>query len=165
MEVFRSRVQGFPGPSEQPRREEHNGGVATWEDVRRLVAALPETDEHASYGGAPAWRVRGKNFVWERLMSAADRGAPGAEALDGDEPVLGAQVADEGVKDALVGDEPEVFFTIPHFDGHPVVLVRLGRARLDVLAEIVQDAWRTRAPRRLLVDDDARPDGAAPTVG
>lgn len=138
--------------------------MATWEDVRRLVAALPETDEHTSYGGAPAWRVRGGNFVRERLMNAADRGAPGAGALDDDEPVLGAQVADEGVKHALIGDDPDVFFTIPHLDGHPVVLVRLGRVRPDVLAETVQDAWRTRAPRRLLVDVDARPEGLTPTV-
>lgn len=132
--------------------------MAGWDDVRRLVAALPGTDEHASYGGRPAWRVQGQGFVRERPLRPADRQALGTSAPSDDDPVLGVQVADEGVKSALIADEPEVFFTVPHFDGHPVVLVRLDRIGVDELAELVEDAWRLRAPRRLA----ATRDGAAP---
>ncbi len=130
--------------------------VATWDDVRRLVAALPDTDEHASHGGYPSWRVHQKGFVWERPLRAAERTALGSAAPDEVEPVLGVQVADEGIKAALIGDEPDVFFTTPHFDGYPAVLVRLGRIPLEELAELVEDAWRVRAPKRLLVDFDGR---------
>ena len=49
--------------------------MATWDDVRRLVAALPGTDEHASYGGRPSWRVGGKGFVWERPLAEKDLAA------------------------------------------------------------------------------------------
>ena len=94
--------------------------VATLDDARRLALALPETDEHPSYGGAPSWRVRGKAFVWERPLRAKDVAEVGEQG-----EVLGALVADEGVKHALIADDPEVFFTTSHFDGHASVLVRL----------------------------------------
>ena len=130
--------------------------MATWADVRRLVAALPDTDEHASYGRHPSWRVHQRGFVGERPLRAADRAALGPAAPDEAEPVLGVRVADEGVKAALIADEPDVFFTTPHFDGYPAVLVRLERLPLDELAELIEDAWRARAPKRLLADFDHR---------
>ena len=126
--------------------------VATWDDVRRLASALPDTDEHASYGGTPSWRVHQRAFVWERPLRPGDRAALGAAAPGEAEPILGVRVADEGVKAALVADEPDVFFTTPHFDGYPAVLVRLERVPVEELAELVEDAWRTRAPKRLLAD-------------
>lgn len=130
--------------------------MAEWDDVRRLVAALPDTDEHASYGGCPAWRVHQKSFVWERPLRASDHAALGAAAPAETDPVLGARVADEGVKFALIADDPDVYFTTPHFDGYPTVLVRLDRIAVDDLAELVQDAWRVRAPKRLLAEFDGR---------
>jgi hypothetical protein len=130
--------------------------VATWEDVRRLVAGLPDTDEHPSYGGQPSWRVHRKSFVWARPLRAADRAALGAAAPDEAEPVLGVCVPDEGDKASLLAAAPEVFFTTPHFDGYAIVLVRLGRISVEELAELVEDAWRTRAPRRLLAAFDGR---------
>ena len=129
--------------------------MATWDDVRRLVAALPATDEHASYDGHPSWRVHRKAFVWERPLRAADRVALGPAAPDEAEPVLGVQVADEGVKAALVADEPGVFFTTPHFDGYAAVLVRLARIDVEELAELVEEAWRMTAPKRLVRAFDA----------
>ena len=124
--------------------------MATWDDVRRLVAALPDTDEHTSYGGVPSWRVHRRGFVWERPLRAAERAALGAAAPDEAEPVLGVRVVDEGVKAALLADEPGVFFTTPHFDGWPVVLARLDRIGPEELAELVEDAWQALAPERLL---------------
>ncbi|MGY1836913.1 MmcQ/YjbR family DNA-binding protein [Blastococcus sp. SYSU DS0510] len=130
--------------------------MATSEDVRRLVAGLPDTDEHPSYGGQPSWRVHGKGFVWVRPLRAADRAALDTAAPDEEEPVLGVCVADEGVKASLLAAAPGVFLTTPHFDGYAVVLVRLGRIPVDELAELVEDAWRARAPRRLLAEFDGR---------
>jgi hypothetical protein len=130
--------------------------VATWEDVRRLALALPETAEKASYGGAPSWAVRGRGFVWERPLRAADRAALGAAAPDG--PVLGAYVPDLGVKEALLADDPGVYLTTPHFDGHPSVLVRLERIDVAELGELVVEAWLARAPKRLAAAFTAAPD-------
>ncbi len=123
--------------------------MSTWDDVRRLVAALPDTDEHASYGGRPSWRVHGKGFVWERRLGKGDRAALGPAAPAEDDPVLGVRVADDGVKAALLADDPDVYFTIPHLDGYPAVLVRLDRLDVDELAELVEEAWLLRAPVRL----------------
>ena len=130
--------------------DRHTPVVPTWDDVRRLAAALPDTDEHPSYGGRPSWRVHQNMFVWDRPLGKADRVFLGSAAPDESEPVLGVRVAHEGVKAALVADDPDVFFTIPHFDGYPAVLVRLGRVALDELDELIEDAWRLRAPKRLL---------------
>jgi hypothetical protein len=121
--------------------------MATWDDVRRLALALPETGEKASYGGAPSWTVRGRAFVWDRPLRAADRAALGAAAPEG--PVLGAYVPDLGVKEALLADDPAVYLTTPHFDGHPAVLVRLERIDVGELEELVVEAWLARAPKRL----------------
>lgn len=128
--------------------------MATWDDVRRLVAALPGTDEHASYGGNPSWRVRQQAFMWERPLRRADRSALGDGAPAESEPVLAVRVADEGVKAALIADDPDVFFTTPHFNGYAAVLVRLERIGLPDLAELVEDAWRLRAPKRRLAEFD-----------
>jgi hypothetical protein len=117
--------------------------VASWKDVARIVAGLPETSE------APArnWRVRKKLIVWDRPLRRADYEALGADAPAGD--ILGARVADEGVKFALIADDPSVFFTTPHFDGYPAVLVRLDEIPVAGLEEVIVEAWLCRAPKRL----------------
>ena len=121
--------------------------MATWDDVRRLALALPEATEHASYGGAPAWSVKGRAFVWDRPLGKKDLAELGPSAPSG--PVLGVHVADEGVKQALLADQPEVFFTTSHFDGYPAVLVQLDHVEPALLAELVEEAWLARAPKRL----------------
>jgi hypothetical protein len=98
--------------------------MATWNDVRRIAMGLPQTSEQSSRGTA-AWRVKDKGFVWERPLRRADLDALGDDAPDG--PVLAARVPDLGVKQALLADDPQVYFTTPHFDGYPAILVRLDR--------------------------------------
>jgi hypothetical protein len=98
--------------------------VADWEDVRRLALALPETGERLSRD-LRQWRVRDTLFVWERPLRRADLEALGKDAPDG--PILGARVEHLGAKEALVAGDPMVFFTTPHFDGYPAILVRLDR--------------------------------------
>ncbi|MGA2015251.1 MAG: MmcQ/YjbR family DNA-binding protein [Solirubrobacteraceae bacterium] len=120
--------------------------MATWDDVRRIALALPETGEHARRGIA-MWRVRDKLFVWERPLRPSDLRALGDAAPSG--PILGARVEHLIAKEALLADDPDLYFTTPHFDGYPAVLVRLGRARVSGLEELIVEAWLARAPKRL----------------
>lgn len=120
--------------------------MATWDDVRRIALALPETSERSARGTAE-WRVKDKGFVWERPLRRADLDALGDAAPDG--PILAARVVDVGVKQALLADDPDVFFTTPHFDGYPAILVRLDWIAVDELDELIVEAWLARAPKRL----------------
>src|SRR5690349_21785379 len=107
--------------------------MATEDDVRRIALSLPDTDEHPSYGGRPSFRVHKKGFV--RLRE------------DGDSIVV--HVADEAEKQALIASDEGKFFTTPHYDGYPAVLVRLTEVEVDELSELVTDAWRLKAPKRI----------------
>jgi hypothetical protein len=120
--------------------------VADWEDVRRIALALPETSEQSSRGLA-AWRVRDKGFVWERPLRPADLRALGDDAPTG--PILGARVEHLVAKEALLADDPDLFFTTPHFDGYPAVLVRLEEIAVEDLEEVIVEAWLARGPKRL----------------
>jgi hypothetical protein len=121
--------------------------VATWDDVRRIALALPETEERLSRD-LRQWRVKEKLFVWERPLRRSDLEALGDAAPDG--PILGARVEHLVAKEAILADDPDVFFTTPHFDGYPAVLVRLDRIGLDDLDELITEAWLARAPQRLV---------------
>lgn len=120
--------------------------MSTWEDVRRLALALPEAYEQPLHG-LPAWRVRDRLFVWERPLRKSDLRALGDQAPTG--AILGARVEHLGAKEALLADDPSVYFTIPHFEGYPAVLVLLERIALPELTELVVEAWLARAPKRL----------------
>lgn len=113
-------------------------------DVGRIAADLPETVETSPR----TWRVRKKLIVWERPLRKADYDALGPDAPQGD--ILGARVADEGVKLALIADDPAVYFTTPHFDGYPAVLVRLDAIGVEELTELITEAWLAQAPKTLV---------------
>jgi hypothetical protein len=121
------------------------GGVASWEDVRRLAMAMPQAEEPGTRDSLQ-WKIGGKLFAWERPLRRSDLDALGDAAPEG--PILATRVADEGVKHAMVADDPDVYFTIPHFDGYPAVLVRLECIPVDELEELVTEAWLARAPKR-----------------
>jgi hypothetical protein len=123
--------------------------MADWDDVRRIALALPEATEEDLHG-RPSWRVAGKLFVWERPLRKSDLRALGDAAPEG--PILGARVEHLGAKEALIADDPDVFFTIPHFDGYAAVLILIERIALDVLEEVIVEAWLARAPKRLARD-------------
>jgi hypothetical protein len=120
--------------------------MATWDDVHRIALELPETSEAISRD-MRQWRVKDKHFVWERPLRRADREALGDDAPEG--PILGARVEHLVAKEALLADDPSVFFTTPHFDGYPAVLVRLERIGPEDLREVIVEAWLARAPKRL----------------
>jgi hypothetical protein len=133
--------------------------VATWRDVRRLALALPAAEEGTTSGGRNrAWTVRGKLFVWERPLRKSDLAALGDAAPDG--PILGAKVEHLIAKEALLADDPRVFFTTPHFDGYAAVLIRLPEIELDLLQEVITEAWLACAPKRLAREYLAEPEDA-----
>jgi len=132
--------------SAAPNSSRSLSGMATWDDVRRIALELPEASEVISRD-LRQWRVEDKLFVWERPLRRADLEALGEDAPDG--PILGARVEHLVAKEALLADDPSVFFTTPHFDGYPAVLVQLERIGLDDLREVIVEAWLARAPKRL----------------
>jgi len=121
--------------------------MATWEDVRALALALPQTSERLSRERSQ-WRVKDKLFVWERPLRAKEIEELGAQAPDG--PVLGARVEHLGAKEALLADDERVYFTTSHFTGYAAILVRLERIGSEDLRELVTEAWLARAPKRLV---------------
>jgi hypothetical protein len=120
--------------------------MATWNDVRRIALALPETTEETAFGGA-FWKVKKKGFVWERPLRKSDLAALGALAPKGE--ILGVRTADLDMKELLLARNPDVYFTIPHFDGYPAVLVKLGSIRIGELKDIILEAWLARAPEKV----------------
>jgi hypothetical protein len=121
--------------------------MATWDDVASIVGELQLTNERSPH----EWRVGKKLIAWERPLRKSDRealAALGIEPPEGD--ILGVRVADEGVKFALIADEPDVYFTTSHFDGYPAVLVKLAEIDGLGLRELIVEAWLTQAPKRLV---------------
>lgn len=120
--------------------------MATWEDVRRLALVLPGARERISRD-LRQWVVGDKLFVWERPLRRSDREALGEAAPDG--PILAARVEHLVAKEAVLADDPRVYFTTPHFDGYPAVLVRLEEIADRDLEELIVEAWLNRAPKRV----------------
>jgi hypothetical protein len=121
--------------------------VATWDDVRRIAMAMPGASERESRG-LRRWRVGDRLFVWERPLRRSDLEALGSNAPSG--PILGARVEHLVAKEALLANDKGVFFTTPHFDGYPAVLVKLDKIGLEDLDEVIVEAWLARAPRKLV---------------
>ena len=104
------------------------------DDVRRIAVGLPGTTEQESYGGRPSWRTKPRMFTWVR---------EDPEAL-----VVWVESVEE--RDALIAAEPAKFFTTPHYDGQPIVLVRLDAVELDEATELITESYRLRAPALLV---------------
>ena len=119
--------------------------MPTFDDVAELALALPGTSERVSRGDRQ-WVVAKRLFVWERPLRRSDHEALGDAAPDG--PILGARVEHVGAKEALIADDPDVYFTTPHFDGYPAILIQLDRISDDQLREAVVEAWLNRAQKR-----------------
>ena len=109
-----------------------------WSDVVALGLRLPEVEE-GTWFRTPCLRVRKKSFC--RMKE------------DGETLVI--RVVDLEDKEALLRGDPDVFWTTPHYDGYAYVLVRLERADPEQLAELIEDAWRLCAPKRVLAAYDA----------
>jgi hypothetical protein len=118
-------------------------------DLDDLALALPQATKEVSDDGRPSYLVHGKRFCVHRSRRPDAVDPETGERLD---DVLMFRVADVGVKELLLADERGVFFTTPHFDGYPAVLMRipdLAGVDRDELEELVVEAWLTRAQKRV----------------
>ena len=114
-------------------------------DVHELAIGMPYVTVGHGPQGNPIYQVGGKSFVFFRN--------PRPDAVDPDTgerypDVIMFWVTSEADKQALVQDQGSPFFSTPHFDGHPSVLVRgsrIGELTVRELAEVIQDAWLARA--------------------
>ena len=123
--------------------------MATMADLDELALSLPQTTKEVSDEGRPTYLVHGKMFCFHRTRRRDAVDPETGERLD---DVLMFRVADVGVKELLLADDRGVYFTTPHFDGDPAVLVRipnLARLDRDELYELVVEAWLTRAQKRV----------------
>ena len=123
--------------------------MATMADLDEVALAMPQTTKEVSEDGRPSYLVHGKMYCFHRSRrpDAVDP-ASGERLAD----VLMFRVADLGVKELMLADERGVFFTTPHFNGYPAVLLRIGDlARVDreELQDLVAEAWLTRAQKRV----------------
>jgi hypothetical protein len=108
-----------------------------WEEVVAIGTRFPEVEEGTCFG-TPALRVKGKFMC--RLRTDPD--------------ALVVRVIDRADAEALLLGRPDAYFSTPHYDGYPYVLVRLDVVPREELAELLEDAWRLRAPKRLIAAFD-----------
>jgi hypothetical protein len=119
----------------------------TLDDVARIASELPEVT-HSERHGNRTWSVVGKAFAWERPFSKADIRRFGEEPVP-DGPILAVRVDDLVEREAVLAGEPEAFFTIPHFDGYPAILIQLKKVSRSALREALIDGWLACAPPKL----------------
>jgi hypothetical protein len=135
--------------------------MATMADLDEMALAMPQTTKELSDDGRPAYRVHGKLFCLHRGRRRDALDPETGERLD---DVLMFRVADLGVKELQLSDARGLYFTTPHFDGYPAVLLRipdLARIDLQELEDLVSEAWLTRAQKRVAkawLDEHAAPD-------
>jgi hypothetical protein len=111
--------------------------MASWADVVALGTVHAGVEE-STWFRTPALKVRGKSFC----------------RMKEDGETLVVRVVDLEDKEALLRSDPDVFYTTPHYDGYAYVLVRLDRADPRILAELIEDAWRLSAPKRVVAAYD-----------
>ncbi|WP_460525530.1 MmcQ/YjbR family DNA-binding protein [Flindersiella endophytica] len=125
--------------------------MADQNDVRRIALGLPEASEGEDGFGfsVPNNKGKAKGFCWtwnERVEPKRPKVPnPG---------VLAVRVPNVGEKEALIAAEPEKYFTEPHYNGYPAVLVRLANVPVDELEELLIDAWRCMAAPALVQEYD-----------
>jgi hypothetical protein len=123
--------------------------MATMRDLDELALAMPETTKEVSEDGRPSYLVHGKGFCLQRTRRPDAVDPQTGERLD---DVLMFRVDGPEAKELVLADPRGVFFTTPHFDGYPAVLIRipdLAHLDRDELRETIVEAWLTRAQKRV----------------
>jgi len=120
--------------------------MATQSDVRKIALSLPGTTEGTDrFAFSVENKGKQKGFVWVWM----ERKDP-KKARTPCPTVLAVRVRDQAEKAALLAGDPEVFFTEPHYNGFPAVLVRLPKVPRALLRKLIVDAWRGQAPRKVV---------------
>lgn len=126
--------------------------MADQSDVRRVALSLPETtenDDRFAFSVLNRGKRKGFAWVWMERVDPKRARVPNPA-------VIAIRVADQSEKEMLLGSDPRTFFTEPHYNGYPAVLVRLAAIDSDELKELITDAWRCQAPRALVDELDRR---------
>jgi hypothetical protein len=119
--------------------------MATQADVRRIALSLPETEqEQGRFAFSVRAKGKSKGFAWVWLERVEPK-----KARVPNPSVLAVRVATLTDKDMMISAEPAKFFTEPHYNGFPAVLVRLAEVNVAELRELLTDAWRCQAPKSL----------------
>ena len=124
--------------------------MADQDDVRRIALALPETvedNDRFAFSVLNKGKSKGICWVWNERTQEKQPKVPNPE-------VLAVRVAGEGAKAELLAADPEVFFTEPHYNGFPAILVRLAAIGEEELRELILDGWRIQAPKALVKASD-----------
>ncbi len=124
--------------------------MVTLDDAAATALELPEVLEGERHGNR-TWSVGAKVFAWERPFSKADLKRFG-DATPPDGPILAVRVGDLGEKEAVLAAQPGAFFTIPHFNGYPAILIQLTKVPRKALRDALVDGWLACAPPRLAED-------------
>lgn len=114
--------------------------MVTEAQIRKIALALPNALERASYGGCPSWRTDKRMFAW--IRTAPDALVVWVDSLD--------------AKEILLEHEPEIFFTTSHYDGYPMLLVRLDKLDAKRARSLIEESHRLRAPKRKAVKAPVR---------
>jgi hypothetical protein len=126
--------------------------MATQDDVRRIALSLPEvTESEDRFGFSVLSKGKAKGIAWVWLERVEPKKARVPQPA-----VLAVRTASVGERDELIAAEPDVYFTEPHYNGYPAVLVRLAEIDEQELTELLTDAWRCQAPRALVAEFDGR---------
>ena len=119
--------------------------MADWGMVRSFALKLPEVTERDT-----KFFVLDKQFAWPWLKRIAPK-KPRVPCFD----ILAVRVKNEAMKVELITEEPDIFFTEPHYNGYPAILVRLDKIEFEELAQVLQEGWRAQAPAKLILKLDA----------
>lgn len=138
---------GRAGPAEVTgARTTAEWDIADHDDVRRIALSLPETseaDDRFAFSVHNRGKQKGIAWVWKERVHPKQARVPNPD-------VLAVRVANESEKHMLIESDPDKYFTEPHYNGYPAVLVRLAAVDAEELAELITDAWRCQAPKALV---------------
>ena len=135
--------------------------AATLDDVARIAEGLPDVTVGERYGHR-TWFIGDQGFAWERPFSKADIKRFGDEVPPSG-PILAVRVTDLAAKEAALAANPGPFFTIPHFEGFPAVLVQLRKVTRRALALALTDAWNACAPQPSRGERERRKSSSSPS--
>jgi hypothetical protein len=127
--------------------------MADLDDVRRIALSFPDSVEGDGAQTAFSVKNKGKDrgfaWVWMERLEPKKARIPNSD-------VIAIRTANLEDKEALIATDPETFFTEPHYNGYPAVLVRLPNVELDELEEVLQEGWRCQAPKSLVKEFEAQ---------
>ena len=126
--------------------------MATQADVRRIAMALPGTEEaegRFAFSVLNKGKLKGYAWVWLERVEPKKPRVPNKD-------VLAVRVANMRDRDVMISVDPAKFFTEPHYNGFPAVLVRLAAMTAADLRELLTEAWRCQAPRDVVKHAEAR---------